>query len=112
MQHHGPSLYGLPVRVSVCRFSFRVLAIVSGVVKYIEIEYINSLIIPNFYQIVTSTGNEPPLLNRQGRRRTNQTPRRGSRRPTDRVNSHSMRMENLMRPAVITEFEYADISVR
>lgn len=71
----------------------------------------NVLVIPDLQKIVTSASNESPLLTRT-RVGANQATRRCSRCPANGVDSHAMGMEDLVSPAVVTEFENTDVTVR
>lgn len=71
----------------------------------------NVLVIPDLQKIVTSASNESPLLTRT-RVGANQATRGCSRCPANGVDSHAMGMEDLVSPAVVTEFENTDVTVR
>lgn len=68
------------------------------------------LIVPDFDQIVASTGDKPSLLPRPGVR-ADQAARKGSRRPADGIDAHPVCVEDLMGPAVVTELEDTDMAV-
>lgn len=68
-------------------------------------------VVPDLQQIVTSAGDESPLLTRSGIR-ANQAARGGSRCPADRVHAHAVCVEDLVGPAIVSELENADMPVR
>lgn len=68
------------------------------------------LILPDLDQIVAATGNKPALLAGSGVRADEATSK-GRRSPADRVDAHSVGMEGLVGPVVITELEHANVAV-
>jgi hypothetical protein len=68
-------------------------------------------IIPNLDKVVTSTSDKPSLLTRSGIR-TYETARRRSWCPAYSVNTHAVSMEHLMGPAIVAEFQHADLTIR
>lgn len=66
---------------------------------------------PNLDEIIASSRDKLPLLT-LSRCRADKATRRSGRRPADGVDTHAMRVEELVRPAVIAELEHADIAVR
>lgn len=71
----------------------------------------NVLVIPDLQKIIASTSNKSPLLAR-ARVGTNQATGRCSRCPANGVDSHTVRMEDLVSPAVVTKLENTDVTVR
>lgn len=71
----------------------------------------NVLVIPDLQKIVTSASNESPLLSR-ARVGANQATGGCGRCPANGVDSHTMSMEDLVSPAVVTELENTDVTVR
>lgn len=68
------------------------------------------LVVPDLQQVVASTSDESPLLARS-RVGADQAARGGGRCPADRIHTHTVGVENLVSPAVVTEFENANMSV-
>lgn len=71
---------------------------------------INILILPDLDQVVAATGNKPALLARSGVRADEATSK-GRRSPADGVDAHSVGMEALVGPVVVTELKRADMAV-
>ncbi len=70
--------------------------------RYCNFEHI--LVVPNFDQVVTPTGHESSLLAR-ARVGADQATRESRGSPANRVHAHSMGMEGLVGPVVVTELE-------
>ena len=68
------------------------------------------LILPDLDQVVAATGNKPALLAGSGVRADEATSE-GCGGPTDRVDAHSVGMEGLVGPVVVTELEHANMAV-
>lgn len=83
--------------------------------KFVSSTFINMAkrevpVVPDLDQIVAATGHEPSLLARAWVG-ANQATCESSRGPADRVHAHSMSMESLMSPVVVTELKDADMPV-
>lgn len=72
--------------------------------------YANVLVVPDLQEVITPTGDESSLMT-SSRVGTDQASRRRCRCPANRVHAHAMRMEDLMRPAVVTELQNANMAV-
>lgn len=68
------------------------------------------LVVPDLDQVVTSTGHEASLL-AGARVGADQATRKSSGGPADRVHAHSMGMEGLVGPVVVTELEHTDMAI-
>lgn len=68
------------------------------------------LILPDLDQVVAATGNKPTLL-AGSRVRANEATSKGRGGPADRVDAHSVGMEGLVGPVVVTELEHANVAV-
>lgn len=110
-RRRGPSRCGREGRGWGCMF-FRwgLKVVVSGFERPKKRSKSDVLPIPNLNQIIASPRHKPPH-SPWPRRCTNQTSRRHSRRPTDRVNANPVRREDLVFPAIILEFQHADAAV-
>lgn len=73
-------------------------------------EFSGLLVIPYLDRIVTSPSHKPPHSCRT-RLTTHQAARHHRRRPTHSIDTRSMRVEDLMRPIALLEFEDADLAI-
>lgn len=70
----------------------------------------NILVVPDLDQVVAASGNKPALL-AGSRVRADQTTSKGCRGPADGVDAHSVGVEGLVGPVVVTELEHTDMAI-
>lgn len=70
----------------------------------------NILVVPDLDKIVTSTSDKATLLTGSGIG-ANQATSKGCGGPANRVDTHSVGMEGLVSPVVVTELKHANMTI-
>jgi hypothetical protein len=78
------------------------------VIKHLQSK--NILVVPDLDQVVTATGDEPALLTGSGVG-ADQTAGKGGGSPANGVDTHTVGVEGLMGPVVVTELEHTDMAI-
>jgi hypothetical protein len=103
----GVTLEGLS---EVVGFGFRARSESVHIHKIAAFQEINLLVIPDLDEVVTSTGHESALLAGSGVG-ADQATSKGGGSPANRVDTHSVGVECLVSPVVVTELEHTNVAI-